>query len=124
MGFQSNEGDRSFANAASKQGPGHPFESLDELFAAGESVQQLLTHPGWAHVMRLVERRADEVTAQLDGRLLDSRAHYARLTGERAGLRAAHDAAHAIVHVAARELVKQQAKHEGAAEPAPMGVMA
>lgn len=118
MGFQSEQRpDPSFTNLVTDA-----FPDLDTLFSAGDDVRQLIAHPGWSHLMRLLGLRVAGLDAALDARLLDSRAHYARLTGERAGLRAAEHAAHAIVAVSDRELAKQQAKHEGAAEPVPIGV--
>lgn len=97
------------------------FRTMEELFEAGEAVRQLLMHPGWAHVARLVEAETATVDAELDGRLLDSRSAYARLHGRRGGLRAMEEAARAIVGKADRKLEQQRSRHEGAAEPVPVG---
>lgn len=93
------------------------LHSLDELFEAGEAVRSLQEHPGWTYLSRLIEAKAAEVDAQMDGRLLDSRSEYAYAHGRRSGLRAMADAAHAIVSEADRKLKEQQARHEGTAEP-------
>lgn len=116
MGFQSERPDPSFTNLV-----GEAFGDLDALFSAGDAVGELIAHPGWACLTRLVGLRVAGLDAALDGRLLESRAEYARLTGQRSGVRAVEEAAHAIVAVADRERAKQQRKYEGAAEPALNG---
>lgn len=89
---------------------------LDELFSAGEAVEALMRHPGWGLVMRLVDAEVEATEADLDGRLLDSRAEYAHRHGRRGGLKGAREAADAIVRTAARRLEEQRAKHERDAE--------
>ena len=95
------------------------FGSLEDLFAAGEAVEGLLSHPGWAHVARLIEAEAAAVEAKMDGRLLESRAEYAFAHGRLGGLKAAASAAAAIRSRAALRLEQQQRKHEGDAERSP-----
>jgi hypothetical protein len=68
-----------------------------DLFAAGDEVLQLLTHPGWRHVQRVIELAQADTDEMLDGRLLDSRADYARAHGRRSGFRSMTEAARAIV---------------------------
>lgn len=96
--------------------------SLDELFEAGEAVRQLMAHPGWVHVSRLLGAAVADLDASLDGRLKESRSEYAFAHGRRGGLRAMDEAARAIVGYADRRLSEQQTKHErGAAESVPVG---
>src|SRR5689334_21046341 len=93
------------------------FPQLLDLFAAGEEVKSLVTHPGWASIMRLLDLAASDLDATLDGRLLDSRAAYAQAHGKRAALMAARDAADAIVAEASRKLREQDRIDEATAEP-------
>jgi hypothetical protein len=90
------------------------FKSYEELFAAAEAVESLLSQPGWAHVMRLLDAEAEAVSATADGRLLESRAEYAYAHGRMGGLRAVKLAAQAILDRSALRLEQQQAKHEPA----------
>jgi hypothetical protein len=91
---------------------GDLFPQLDDLFAAGEAVQDLRAHPGWAHLVRLLDKEAATVSSGLDGRLLESRAEYAHAHGRMGGLKAMEAAADALVRKATDELDKQRAKHE------------
>lgn len=86
--------------------------SLEDLFAAAEDVTALIEHPGWAHVIRLIDAEAESSDRLLDGVLLDSRAAYAHAHGRRGGLRGAQEAADAIVRTAERKLADQREKHE------------
>jgi hypothetical protein len=88
------------------------FSALDDLFAAGEAVQDLRAHPGWSLLVRLLDSEAATVNRGLDGRLLESRAEYAHAHGRMGGLKAMEAAADAIVRKATAELDKQRAKHE------------
>jgi hypothetical protein len=97
------------------------FPDMLDLFAAGEEVAQLMTHPGWRHLSTLLDLATADVDAMLDGRLLDSRAAYAQAHGRRGALRAMHEAASAIVAESTRKLDEQRTKYEGAAEPALNG---
>lgn len=97
------------------------YGDLDELFAAAEAVEGLMAHPGWDHVMRLLEAEAAQVSATTDGRLLESRSEYAFAHGRMGGLRAVRAAAGAIVGRAAQRFEQQRSKHEGTAEPVPGG---
>lgn len=85
---------------------------LDELFEAGEAVEHLLAHPGWAHVDRLLGAEIATIEASLDGGLLESKAAYAFAHGRKGGLKAAREAAGAIVHKAAVKLEEQRSRHE------------
>lgn len=96
---------------------GDLFPQLDELAAAGEAVQDLRAHPGWAHLVRLLDKEAATVSGGLDGRLLESRADYAFAHGRVGGLKAMEAAADAIVRKATDELDKQRAKHERGTTP-------
>lgn len=95
------------------------FTTLDDLFTAGEAVEQLLAHPGWAHVTALLDVEIAEIEATTDGRLLESKSHYAFAHGRMGGLRGARQAAEAILSRARLRLEQQQAKHEGDAESSP-----
>lgn len=94
------------------------FPSMEELFEAGEAVRQLVQHPGWVHVSRLLEAEIASVDSSLDGRLQESRSAYAFAHGRRGGLRAMDEAARAITSRADQKLAEQRRKHEGAAESA------
>lgn len=85
---------------------------LDQLLAAAEAVQSLAEHPGWAVVLSLLDAEIATVDAELDGRLLDSRAAYARAHGRRDGLRAVTGLLDALVERAETRLDEQRAKHE------------
>jgi hypothetical protein len=97
------------------------FEDFDGLFAASEAVEQLVAHPGWAHVMRLLDAETDEVMAAADSRLLGSRSEYAFAHGRAGGIRSVRQAAASLVARAAYRLEQQRSKHEGAAESVPGG---
>lgn len=94
---------------------------LQELLTAAEAIESLLAHPGWGHVMRLVDVEAAQVSAVTDGRLLESRADYAFAHGRMGGLRSIQHAAQAILDRAALRLEQQRLKHEGTAESVPGG---
>lgn len=94
------------------------FPTLDELFGAGEHVQALKAHPGWAILSRVIEEEIAEIDFKLDERLLPTRSEYASLHGRRAGLRAFWQAADAIVAVAEEKRRQQAQRYEGAAESA------
>jgi hypothetical protein len=97
------------------------FEDFDELFAASEAVEQLIAHPGWDPLMRLLDAETDQVMAEADSRLLESRSDYAFTHGRAGGLRSVRQAAASLVARAAYRLEQQRAKHEGAAESVPGG---
>lgn len=90
------------------------------LFDAGEAVEAVLAHPGWAAVEAVVQREIEELEATLDERLY-SRAEYAQKHGRLFGLRAMRAAADAIVGHARSVLEREQAKHEGG-DRSPLGV--
>ena len=92
------------------------FPTLGALFAAGEDVESLLTHPGWGHVCRLIDAEIELIDERLDAGMLDSHAAYAHATGRRAGLAGFRHAAEAIRARAELRRAQQMAKHEGAAE--------
>lgn len=100
------------------------YPGMNDLFDAGTDVRDVMRHPGWEHVTRLIDAMLAEADTALDGRLLDSRAEYARAHGRRSGLRSMAEAARAIVSEADRKLAEQARKYEGAAEPAPIGAAA
>jgi hypothetical protein len=82
------------------------------LFAAGEAVADLLGHPGWAHVKRLLDAEALVVSSGMGERLLESRSEYAFRHGRLGGLRAIDTAADAIVRRAEQRRLEQAAKYE------------
>lgn len=104
--------DLDFKIAAKKRFPDHR-----ELFAAGEHVQSLIVHPGWATVMEMLDERIASLDAQLDGPSPLAHVDYAHRHGERRGLRAAREAAYALEVVYVDELERQRLKYEAAAEP-------
>ena len=87
------------------------------LFTAGEHVQALIAHPGWAAVMDLLDGRISGVDGKLDGSKPLSHVEYAHGHGERRGLIAAREAAYTLEAVYVDELRRQQEKHEAGAEP-------
>lgn len=93
------------------------YAELDPLFEAAEQVQAVLDHPGWAHVMRLLDAEVATTEADADGRLLESRSHYAFAHGRIGGLKGAREAARAILEKAERRMAQQRARHERGAEP-------
>lgn len=99
------------------------FPTLESLAEAGDDVRDLIAHPGWAHVCRLIAGEVQDLDAHLDGRLLEH-TEYAFSHGQRRGLNALVDLAHAVVSVADQRLMEQRAKHEGTANAVPMGVTA
>lgn len=96
------------------------YDTLNGLVAAGELVQGLIGHPGWGHLMGVIDAEIATIDRRLDDAITEplSQAEYAVAHGRRGGLRAIEDAAHAIVGVAADELERQRARHEGAGETA------
>lgn len=97
-------------------------DNLEELLAAAEAVESLLTHPGWTHLSRLLDAEAEQVSAVTDGRLLESRADYAFAHGRMGGIRSITLAAEAILERAQHKLAEQQSKHEGARDRVPVEV--
>lgn len=98
------------------------WPSLTDLFAAGENVRELMAHPGWADVFRLVEAEIATIDADLDGSTEPkSQAEYAMQHGRRDGLLGYLRAARGIVSRADQKLEEQRQRHEGEAEPSPVG---
>jgi CHAD domain-containing protein len=92
------------------------FPEHRALFAAGEQIQSLTAHPGWAVVLEMLDDRIAALDAKLDGANPLEHVWYAHLHGERRGLRAAREAAYALESVYVDELQEQQRKHEAGAE--------
>lgn len=93
------------------------YPDMQDLFAAGEAVEDLQAHPGWLHIVRLLEWEISTIDHTLDGRLVPlSQAEYAMAHGRRSGLRAFEDAAGAILSEYRDTLEEQRAKHERGAE--------
>lgn len=111
VGFQSVVPDVGFVNLARDAYKG----DMTTLFDDGEAVERLLSQPGMEIVARLVALEVESLDAMLNGRLLDSRAEYARLTGRRGGLGGFLAAAHAIVAEASKKREEQARKHEATA---------
>jgi hypothetical protein len=65
------------------------FPEHRALFAAGEQIQALIAHPGWATVMDLLEGRISRIDGKLDGANPLTHVDYAHLHGQRRGLIAA-----------------------------------
>lgn len=91
---------------------------LDELVSAAEAVRALVEQPGWQVVLSLLDGEIATIDRELDGRLLDSRAAYARALGRRDGLRAAPALMAALIDRAESRLEEQRRKHERAGETA------
>ncbi len=90
---------------------------LDQLFAAGESLESLTQHPGWHVLLDVLGAEITTIDRDLDsGGVPKSRAEYAAAHGRRGGLRAAEVAATAIITRYRDRLAEQQAKHEGSRE--------
>lgn len=95
------------------------YETLDGLLAAGELVQGVVDHPGWAHLMGVIDAEVSQIDRKLDGHTTPlTQAEYALAHGRRGGLKSIEEAAHAIVQTAAVALADQRARHEGAGETA------
>jgi hypothetical protein len=98
------------------------WPSLTDLFAAGENVRGLMAHPGWADIFRLIEAQVAEIDRALDGASTPkTQAEYAMEHGRRDGLFGYLRAAQAIVGRADKKLEEQRQRHEGDAEPSPVG---
>jgi hypothetical protein len=93
------------------------YPSLEALFAAGEEVEALLAHPGWGHVVRLLDAEIATIDRDLDGGLKESRAEYAQAHGRRGGLRFSRDAAVALLERARDTLEQQRLLHEDGEAP-------
>jgi hypothetical protein len=93
---------------------------LQALFAKGEAVESLMSHPGWAHVREVIEAEIDTIDRRLDTGAVSgsppSRSEYAAAHGRRGGLRAVIDAPQAILLVSETELARQRARHEDPGE--------
>ena len=93
------------------------YPDLQDLFAAGEAVEDLLAHPGWLHITRLIEYETATVDFDLDGRAEPlSQAEYAMAHGRRGGLRAIEGASGAILSKYRSALEAQRRRHERGAE--------
>jgi hypothetical protein len=95
------------------------YGSLEELFRAGEAVQGLLEHPGWKHIMAVVDAEIATIDRELDShREPLSQALYAMKHGRRGGLMAVEQAAQAILRRYEASLEEQRQRHEsGAGSP-------
>lgn len=98
------------------------FSKLEDLFAAGEDVQELVAQPGWLVLQRLIESEVAEIDQRLD-RLAFSRdqptlAEYAGLHGRRGGLLALDGMAEAILAIRDRRLEQEKDQYEHAGESA------
>lgn len=103
--------DPAYANAVARRFPDHRA-----LFAAGERIQSLIAHPGWADIMDVLDGQIEGLDAKLDGAAPLAHVTYAHHHGERRGLRAAREAAFALESRYVAELERQQVKHEATAE--------
>lgn len=95
------------------------YPSLDGLFTAAEAAQALVESAGWPVLLNLLDKEISTVEQELEGKLLDSRAAYARAHGRISGLRAAPALLGALIDKADAKLAEQRVRHEGAAEPVP-----
>jgi hypothetical protein len=93
---------------------------LQVLFSQGEQVESLMSHPGWDHVVRLIEAEIATIDRRLDTGVVSgpppSRSEYAAAHGRRGGLRAVIDAPQALLLVAETELARQRSRHEDPGE--------
>lgn len=97
-----------------------PRPGLQELLDGAEAARALRDAPGWPVLVALLNAETDQIDAELDdGRLLESRAHYAAKHGRRGGLKAPERAIEALIGRAESRLAEQQARHEGDAESSP-----
>jgi hypothetical protein len=78
----------------------------------------LLASEGWGVLTRLLEREIATIDRELDGRLLDSRAAYARTHGRLGGLRAAPALLEALIDKAESKVDEERRRHEGVGETA------
>jgi hypothetical protein len=93
------------------------YPTLEAIFEAGEAVQALVAHPGWAHIADMLEREIRTIDSELDG--MTDPLPYEKLClrhGRRGGVRSAIDAAQTILAVAERKHDEQRAKHERGAD--------
>jgi hypothetical protein len=99
------------------------FHSLEEIGLAADAARSLVASPGWQILTGLVEAEIATIDRSLDSRTpLPSRADYAALGGRRGGLRAVPLMIEALIEHADAKFEEQRKKHEGAAEPVPIGV--
>jgi hypothetical protein len=98
------------------------FPTLGELFSAGEEVAALAGHPGWRHVVAMLDHERGAIDRTLDTAGMPlSRAQYAMWHGRRGGLAGAQGAVEAILDKYALRLEEQKDKHESAAGSAREG---
>jgi hypothetical protein len=90
----------------------HLPTALDVLETESEWVQATVLSPGWQVLLGLLEREIETINRELDGRLLESRSHYAAKHGRLGGLRAVAQFAEALIDKADAKLAEQRAKHE------------
>lgn len=89
------------------------YPDLETLFMAGEDVDGLTGHPGWARVVELVEAEIARIDADLDGNSVPlTQAEYAMAHGRRGGLRFVLEAPATLAAVSLQRLEEQRAKHE------------
>lgn len=95
------------------------WPDLEHLLEAGESVAQVVSHPGWEAVQTLLQADIDAISGELERfRRPLAQADYAMCHGRIGGLKAALAAVDTIVGCAERRRVDEQARHEAAAESA------
>lgn len=94
------------------------YPSLNELFRAGEAVEDMLSHPGWIVVQSLLAREEAGIDARLNGPRVLGHVEYAHMHGQLRGLSAAADAAQALRDRYVTVRAEQEAIYEGAGESA------
>lgn len=94
-------------------------DDLAALFEAGEAVEGLLRTRGWGELVQILDAETARVDRDLNGDKPLEHVEYAKLHGERRGLRTAEEAARAIVARAAQRRLEQSKRHEGAGESVP-----
>lgn len=96
------------------------WRDVPELIDAAEGVEQLLRHPGWHAVHRILDREVATIDRQLDEGPPRDLGEYAKAHGRRGALRAAEEAATAIVGESqrARKRAEEEAAERQAAETA------
>lgn len=98
------------------------WPELEELFAAGDRLEELVAAPGWADLHAVLNLEIARIDKELDGaRTPLGRADYALAHGRRDGLRAALRAADAIISRASEERENQRIKHEADGESSAGG---
>lgn len=107
--------DTQIKNHVGRSFPTKGLDEMQELFAAGERVAELVASPAWADVRRVLDGEIENIDALLEMTSSEplSQAKYAQLLGRRGGLKAGIEVADAIVAHASKTFADQQRKADG-----------